>query len=137
MVKLSDKHAVADAPQPIVIQPVGNGPYHGVDGWHDHRHLDRPWRDISHIISRMTYRQSVTSDPEPYSDQHITSLGVSEYLGKTPMSNFEVSDVLHHRGSVFEDAAYRYADGWHGYMHLNQPWNETHPIVQSSHIQRS
>lgn len=136
--RLSDKHAVADAPQPIIVKThVGNGQYRGVDGWHDHQHLDRPWRDISHIISRMTYRQSVTSDPEPYSDQHITSQGVSEYLGTPPVSNFEASDVLHDRGSVFEDAAYRYADGWHGYMHLNQPWNETQPIVQGRHTQTS
>lgn len=115
---------------PLMLRDrLGESNYRGVDGWHNHKHQQRPWSDSDNIVAPIIdIARGFAS--APVSDQEIhRGEGLSEYLLAALRGDSEYqSDPLMERGQIGE-SRYSGADGWHSFKHLNRAWNEPDAVA--------
>ncbi len=129
--------SVTSDESPIMLRDLlQESEYLGVDGWHDHKHLNRPWNDADNVIGRTTNRQWLNGYPEPFDDQTINGVtGDSKHYANVLGSDGVTETPIIEKEFLGCESAYTFMDGWHGYQHLNQPWNAMPPNIETVHSQ--
>ena len=129
--------SVASHESPIILRDLSQeSRYLGVDGWHGHKHQDKPWSNTDNIIGRITNRQRLNGYPSPFNNQAINGVtGDSEHYSNVSRSDGATESSINLRELLGCESVYTFMEGWHGYQHLDQPWNATPTHVETVHTQ--
>lgn len=129
--------SVTSHESPIMVRDLlQESSYLGVDGWHDHKHQNKPWNNTDNVIGRTTNRQWLNGYPSPFNDQTINGVtGDSEHYSNVSRSDGATESPIVEKEFLGCESTYDFMDSWHGYQHLNQPWNATPTHIETVHSQ--